>query len=168
MARPPSRPRRAARRPLRCAVAGTSAWNLTLTGRKKWILLPPDCPPPGVHASADGAEVTSPVSLVEWFVNFYDELHRSPHGARAVECVAGPGDAVFVPSGWWHAVLNLGDEGSPVVAVTQNFVSRANLPRVLHFLRCVPPPSRRPVRAAPTAGPQHKAGPGVGRARHRS
>jgi hypothetical protein len=27
--------------------------------------------PPGVHPSADGAEVTSPVSIMEWFMNLY-------------------------------------------------------------------------------------------------
>ena len=41
------------------------------------------------------------------------------------------GDVVFVPRGWWHAAINLED----TVAVTQNFVSNANLPYVLRFLR---------------------------------
>ena len=50
---------------------GTSAWNAVITGAKKWILFPPHSIPPGVHPSADGGDVTSPVSLIEWFRGFY-------------------------------------------------------------------------------------------------
>ena len=44
-----------------------------------------------------------------------------PH-ARRIEVVQRPGDTLYVPAGWWHAVLNLDD----TVAVTQNFVSRSS------------------------------------------
>ena len=48
-----------------------------------------------------------------------------------LEGVCGPGDVLFVPSGWWHMALNL-DE---CVAVTQNFCSPRTLPKTLRFLR---------------------------------
>lgn len=37
-------------------------------------------PPPGVHPSPDGADVAAPVSIIEWFLNFYDEARQSKVG----------------------------------------------------------------------------------------
>lgn len=106
----------------------TSAWNAVIKGSKKWVLFPPDVVPPGVHPSPDGAEVACPVSIIEWFMNFYSatkEWKKKP-----IECVCKAGEVIFVPNGWWHLVINLEDS----IAITQNFVSRRNLLNVLDFL----------------------------------
>lgn len=50
---------------------------------------------------------------------------------RMLEGVCETGEVFYVPSGWWHLVVNL--ESS--IAVTQNFVSPANLAGVLYFLK---------------------------------
>ncbi|KAL6508424.1 Arginine-specific demethylase jmj22 [Orobanche hederae] len=107
----------------------TSAWNAVVRGSKKWILFPPDVVPPGVHPSPDGAEVACPVSIIEWFMNFYNATKSWEKGP--VECVCNAGEVIFVPNGWWHLVINLEDS----VAITQNFVSRRNLLNVLDFLK---------------------------------
>ena len=106
-----------------------------------------------MHASEDGAEVTSPVSLTEWYLNFY--AHKTCGGTVApVEFTARPGDVVFIPSGWWHAVYNL----EPTIAITSNFCSTHNVRSVLSFLRVrplqvsgVPPERRAGLHAAFTA-----------------
>ena len=46
---------------------------------------------------------------------------------KPVECVVSAGELIFVPRGWWHMAINL----EPGVAITQNYVSRTNLPHVL-------------------------------------
>ncbi|KAH7286490.1 hypothetical protein KP509_32G009400 [Ceratopteris richardii] len=107
----------------------TSAWNAVVKGTKKWILFPPDVNPPGVHPSADGVEVAAPVSIMEWFMNFYKlakEWKKKP-----IECICREGELIFIPNGWWHLVLNLEES----IAITQNYVSRSNLLNVLEFLK---------------------------------
>ncbi|CAM6082841.1 unnamed protein product [Calypogeia fissa] len=106
----------------------TSAWNAVIRGAKKWVMYPPHVVPPGVHPSPDGAEVASPVSLTEWFMNFYEQTRWQKE--KPVECVCRAGEVVFVPNGWWHIVINLEES----IAITQNYVSRSNLLNVLEFL----------------------------------
>ncbi|KAF9436077.1 hypothetical protein BGZ76_004895 [Entomortierella beljakovae] len=102
----------------------TSAWNAVITGSKKWIMFPPHILPPG-------SEVTSPVSLMEWFSNFYasTQLPDDP-SERPLEGICREGEIMFVPRGWWHAVVNLED----CIAVTQNYVGSQNLKETMQFL----------------------------------
>ncbi|MEW5308572.1 MAG: hypothetical protein WDW38_000520 [Sanguina aurantia] len=106
----------------------TSAWNGCVSGSKKWILYPPHVTPPGVHPSADGADVATPISLMEWYAGFYEGTKEGK--VRPIECIVKAGELIFVPRGWWHCALNLEES----VAVTQNYVSSVNLPHVLRFL----------------------------------
>ncbi|KAG8898067.1 hypothetical protein FRC00_003400 [Tulasnella sp. 408] len=121
---------------------GTSAWNAVLCGRKGWVMFPPEICPPGVYTNEDESEVTSPLSIPEWFLTYFDHAWNT-YGPSAkdpelrgkmVVGVCERGEVVYVPSGWWHLVVNL-DES---VAVTQNFVSENELTNVIRFMRDKP------------------------------
>lgn len=100
----------------------TSAWNTLLCGRKRWALYPPGRVPLGVtvHVNEEDGDVNieTPSSL-QWWLEFYPLL---PSEDKPIECTQLPGETIYVPSGWWHCVLNL----EPTVAVTQNFVNTTN------------------------------------------
>ncbi|WCJ43496.1 Bifunctional arginine demethylase and lysyl-hydroxylase JMJD6 [Euphorbia peplus] len=100
----------------------TSAWNTLLCGRKRWALYPPGRVPIGVtvHVNEENGDVNivSPSSL-QWWLEFYPILADAD---KPVEFTQLPGETIYVPSGWWHCVLNL----EITVAVTQNFVNPKN------------------------------------------
>lgn len=110
---------------------GTSAWNASVVGRKRWAMFPPETPawvvmgqesPEDADGNGDDDEVEV-INALQWFGRV---LPRARDAARRIglechECVQQPGDIVWVPGGWWHAVLNL----ETTVAVTQNLVPPA-------------------------------------------
>lgn len=106
----------------------TSAWNAVIEGAKYWIMFPPSASVPGVYVSKDSSEVTSPLSIAEWLLEFHAEARKLPDCREGI-CKAG--EILHVPSGWWHLVVNLADG----IALTQNFVPKSHLGNVLSFLK---------------------------------
>lgn len=107
----------------------TSAWNTALTGRKLWIMFPPGIAPPGVGTDDDESEVTAPVGVAEWVLSgFFNDCLKIPECQIAITF---PGECMYVPSTWWHSVINIDDS----VALTQNFVPTSKLTNSLNFLK---------------------------------
>lgn len=102
--------------------ARTSAWNTLVKGRKRWAIYPPDSPPPGVTTGKNGAgrEHALNMTSLAWYLHVYPTL--KPH-EKPLEVIQEEGETIYVPSGWWHLILNL----DTTVAVTQNFVDSHNL-----------------------------------------
>ena len=74
----------------------TSAWNAVVQGEKYWIMFPKETTPPGVFVSDDMSEVTSPLSIAEWFEGFHKEARKTP-GVKEGLCRRG--EVLHVPSG---------------------------------------------------------------------
>jgi histone arginine demethylase JMJD6 len=126
----------------------TSAWNALVSGRKRWCFFPP-APAPGetfpfVSSAFTGLRKPDlkPKGLgldgesVTWFQKMYPRtrsLEWRSVGNRPppLDAVQNAGEIVYVPDGWWHAVLNL----EHTVAVTQNVVGSSRFDKVWRVTR---------------------------------
>ena len=112
----------------------TSAWNALISGKKRWVLYPPNkgltkplLKPKGI--GLDGESIT-------WFQKAYpitqtrewSEVGGCP---KSFDVVQNAGEIMFVPDGWWHAVLNV----TQTVAVTQNFCTTPRFDAVYRATR---------------------------------
>ena len=118
---------------------GTSAWNTLIHGVKRWVLFPPHVP----KSVVKGRKLILPGEDDEAIHYFTTILPRMKRRAAAAAAASGSGkgeyanfecyeftqyagETVFVPHGWWHAVLNI----THTVGITQNYCSRRNFDEV--------------------------------------
>ena len=99
----------------------TSAWNALICGKKRWTLYLPNVIPPGVDEDLIDTEYYASPDVMKWFINIYPHITNDIN-KKPIQVIQEPGDIIFVPSGWWHQVLNL----EPSVAVTQNYCNSQN------------------------------------------
>lgn len=104
---------------------GTAAWNTLIAGKKRWVLFPPSIPKRWAKAS-QFCKKGEDDEASQYFMQMLPRLKRDAkkHPERypdleIYEFTQNEGETVFIPHGWWHAVLNLTD----TIGVTQNFVS---------------------------------------------
>jgi len=110
----------------------TSAWNISLEGYKLWVIFPNEVPKwiiEGKHLkelSYTGKEA------MDFFLNRLPKvLITEKDHIKPLICIQKPGETIFVPGGWWHAVLNITD----TLAVTQNYMNSINFDMVWKSLR---------------------------------
>lgn len=96
---------------------GTSAWNALVSGYKRWFIAP-------THTNPDLIKVTSQDDryqrdeAITWFNRKLPYVLKNlPEHITPIQVIQKPGEMMYVPSGWWHTVLNL----TETIAVTQNF-----------------------------------------------
>lgn len=96
----------------------SSAWNVVITGAKKWVFYHPDDGPKLYQGKPDA---------------FAPDLERFPLLAEATAYVGTtlPGELLFTPSLWWHQTQNVGS----CIAITENFVNATNFEHVMKAVR---------------------------------
>jgi histone arginine demethylase JMJD6 len=117
----------------------TNAWNTLIVGKKRWVLFPP-------HVSKRIVKGKGLVrndeddEAVHYFMFILPRIkrkavsladHAEYRDFACYEFTQTAGETVFVPNGWWHAVLNLTD----TVGITQNFCSPRNFDKVWRSTR---------------------------------
>ena len=116
----------------------TNAWNTLLHGQKRWVLFPPHIPKHVVK----GKGLIGPKEDDEAIHYFMYILPRIKRRAQQIlqqqpnhpdyqnfvcyEFTQNPNETVFVPNGWWHAVLNI----TNTIGVTQNYAAPCNIDNV--------------------------------------
>eukprot|EP00808_Paulinella_micropora_P026789 g16294.t1 len=69
---------------------------------------------------------------ITWFtktvprIKALEEMRTAGPQLGLIEVIQEAGQTIYVPGGWWHAVVNLDD----TCGVTQNYVSITNFPKV--------------------------------------
>jgi len=112
----------------------TNAWNTLVEGRKRWVLFPPHVPKHVVKARGLVGDEEDD-EAIHYFMYILPRIKRKATQFRdteeyrdfaCYEFTQEAGETVFIPNGWWHAVLNL----THTVGVTQNFCSPRNFDKV--------------------------------------
>jgi len=105
----------------------TSAWNTLVVGKKRWVLFPPYISKSIVKGSGLVRKDEDDEG-VHYFSFILPRIKRKASMMKGIpkyknfccfEFTQHAGETIYVPQGWWHAVLNITD----TVAVTQNFCS---------------------------------------------
>jgi histone arginine demethylase JMJD6 len=103
----------------------TVAWNALLSGCKLWCCLPPDVPERALLLNVDqdlddndgddeddNDDDAFDLSALQWF----EQCEDLPKEACII--VQQPGEVVFLPTGWFHVVLNVKTSTAISVSLT--------------------------------------------------
>lgn len=96
----------------------TSAWNTVLLGRKRWVLFPSHIKKSIVKGLKENCLLKGEDDeATNYFLDILPRIREkfpelSPY---IIEFTQYPNETVFIPGGWWHAVINLDD----TIAITQ-------------------------------------------------
>ncbi|BBN19833.1 protein MpCupin104 [Marchantia polymorpha subsp. ruderalis] len=110
--------------PLHADVLRSYSWSANVCGRKKWLLLPPE----QVELVYDRFRRNT---VYDIFSEVSEQQFPGFSQTRWMECDQGPGEILFVPSGWFHQVTNVED----TISINHNWLNGCNLHWAWKLLR---------------------------------
>mmetsp|Transcript_13125 Transcript_13125/g.29580 ORF Transcript_13125/g.29580 Transcript_13125/m.29580 type:complete len:489 (+) Transcript_13125:343-1809(+) len=103
----------------------SGAWNTVLCGRKRWVLFPPHIAAEDIGAGAGDYKSSGPPAY--WWLDHFPRLRAEGKLHGMVDLIQEQGDTIFIPNGWWHAVLNLPQSDGVTICCTRNCLLPASL-----------------------------------------
>ncbi|XP_055951203.1 2-oxoglutarate and iron-dependent oxygenase JMJD4-like isoform X2 [Argiope bruennichi] len=105
------------RTPLHADVYGSYSWSANICGRKRWLLFPP------------GQEecLKDDKKQLPYFLTDSDLLKLS---VVYLDVIQEPEEIIFVPSGWYHQVINMED----TISINHNWFNSCNILYIWHCL----------------------------------
>jgi len=111
------------------------SWSANCQGTKRWILIPPD----SVSALFDCTDSSLVDDLRKG--QYSEERFPQLRDCTRLEVIQTPGTVLFVPSGWYHMVINevTGQGSKPedklTISINRNWINSFNIYQVWAFLR---------------------------------
>ncbi|KAK0091736.1 hypothetical protein PV326_002771 [Microctonus aethiopoides] len=100
--------------PLHVDVFKSYSWSANIVGKKRWLLFPP----------GEENNLYDAYGHLPYDINFSEDNNSVfDHCKNSLEIIQGPGEIVFVPSGWHHQVWNLED----TISINHNWINGCNI-----------------------------------------
>jgi len=114
---------------LDCTLPSVDNWNTLIAGHYWWVVFPETKMLSHTHSVHCSPECSTNDNPFSWFatVGFNAHKYVFEDGTRPLHILQKPGDTVYMPDHWMHALMALDEDN---IAVTQGYVSEAtNLAR---------------------------------------
>lgn len=103
------------RTPFHADVLNSFSWSVNVHGQKKWILFPP-----GEEDNLRDTTGNTPFDVTDFL-----------HNRKYFTVIQNSGDALFVPSSWYHQVWNLVD----TISVNHNWINGCNVQQMWNLIK---------------------------------
>ncbi|CAG9826136.1 unnamed protein product [Diabrotica balteata] len=104
--------------PFHVDVFSSYSWSANIFGKKRWIIFPPGSEEILRNSFGDlpyDVEAKESVS--------FRSSQASTKSKKCIEVIQNPGEAIFIPSGWYHQVHNV----TYAISVNHNWVNGCNI-----------------------------------------